>query len=206
MLRTLSARLPAVAAALALIAFPSALHAQKALVYCPVGIDATGCNAVVAALAGDAARFPGGAAAGYDGTQGTVDLATADFSAYAVFLVPSLADGPDAQPYALLRNSTIAGRLQAAFVGRTAVWSGTPDVGTANRGPKDALIQNLAAWAKADASVARGPGLVVLQDNSDDETARYGWLAGVSAVSTAADPTLEIYSNAEVLTATGRAI
>ncbi|HET9726382.1 MAG TPA: hypothetical protein VFP28_05655, partial [Gemmatimonadales bacterium] len=126
MFRTLSLRLAAVAMTVASVVAPSALNAQKALVYCPVGIDAGGCTTIVAALDADTTRFPGGADAGYDGTQGTLDLATADFSGYAVFVVPSLADGPDAQPYALLRNGTIAARLQAAFVGRVAVWSGTP--------------------------------------------------------------------------------
>ena len=206
MSRTLSARLAAVAAALALIAFPSALHAQKALVYCPVGIDATGCNAVVAALVGDAVRFPGGADAGYDGTQGTVDLATADFSAYAVLVVPSLADGAGLQPYSLLRNGTMAGRIQAGFMGRVAVWSGTPDVGSTSRSAKDELIRNLAAWARSDAAGTHGPGVVALQDNSDDAAARYGWLAGISATSVSADTTLEVYSNVQVLTATGQTI
>ena len=128
---------------------PSLAHAQKALVYCPVGVDATGCNAIVAALAADATLFPGGVDAGYDGTSGTVDLATADLPAYAALLVPSLADGQGLTPYALLRDATIAGRIQAAFVGRTAVWSGTPDRGTTNRGAKDELIRSLARWAKA---------------------------------------------------------
>src|SRR5882724_9595349 len=138
MFRT-STRLATLLSAAALTLTPSLLHAQKALVYCPVGIDATGCNAVVAALAADAALFPGGADAGYDGTQGTVDLASADLAAYAVFVVPSLADGAGVQPYSLLRNSTIAGRIKAAFMGRSAVWSGTPDVGSTNRGVKDEL-------------------------------------------------------------------
>ena len=114
----------------------------------------------MAALAADAALFPDGADAGYDGTQGTVDLAGADLSGYAVFVVPSLADGPDVQPYALLRNATIAARLKAAFMGRVAVWSGTPDVGSTNRAAKDELIRNLAGWAKAgrggDARAGRG--------------------------------------------------
>src|SRR6185312_17011549 len=121
MFRSVSVRLAMLASAAVLVLLPAQLHAQKALVYCPVGIDATGCNAVIAALTADGARFPGGADAGYDGTQGTVDLASADLSGYAVFVVPSLADGPDAQPYGLLRNSTIAGRIGDAFMGRTAV-------------------------------------------------------------------------------------
>ena len=160
----------------------------------------------MAALNADATRFPDAADAGYDGTQGTVDLATVDLSAYAVFVVPSLADGPDAQPYALLRNGTIAGRLQAAFVGRAAVWSGTPDVGSTNRSSKDALIRNLAAWAKADPAGTHGPGVVALQDNSDDQATRYGWLGAISALSIATDTTFDVYSNVQVLTSTGQTI
>jgi hypothetical protein len=204
MLRT--PRLACVAIAAALLLLPQSLLGQQALVYCPVGIDATGCNAVVAAIAADAAHFPGGADAAYDGTGGTADLATADLAAYSVLVVPSLADGPDAQPYALLRDGTIAARIKAAFVGRTAVWSGTPDIGSTSRSAKDGLIRNLVVWASADTAGTHGPGLVVLQDNSDDPAARYGWLAGVSGVSVAADSTLELYSNVEVATATGRTI
>ncbi len=206
MLRTISTRLASICSAAALALIPSLVHAQKALVYCPVGIDATGCNAVVAALAADAARFPGGADAGYDGTEGTVDLASADLAGYAVFVVPSLADGPDVQPYALLRNATIAARLRAAFMGRTAVWSGTPDVGSTNRAAKNELIRNLAGWARSDSAGTHGPGVVALQDNTDNSAARYGWLSGISTLSTTADTTFEVYSNVQVLTATGRTI
>ncbi len=206
MLRTARAHLAALVSAVVLALTPSLLSAQKALVYCPIGIDATGCNTVVSALAGDAIRFPGGADAGYDGTQGTVDLAGVDLSGYAVFVVPSLADGPALQPYAMLRNATIAGRLRAAFMGRTAVWSGTPDVGSTNRAAKNELIRNLAAWALADSAATHGPGLVALQDNSDNPAARYGWLGAISALSVTSDTTFEVYSNVQVLTATGRAI
>jgi hypothetical protein len=38
-------------------AVPTAAFGQKALVYCPVGTDVTGCDNTVAALTGD---FPGG--------------------------------------------------------------------------------------------------------------------------------------------------
>ena len=176
--RTLTSRLAILAAAAWLALTPARAEAQKALVYCPVGIDATGCNTIVAALAASSTLFPDGVDAGYDGTSGTVDLAGGDLSGYAVFVVPSLADGPDVQPYALLRNGTIAARLQAAFMGRVAVWSGTPDVGSTNRAAKDGLIRNLAAWARADAAGTHGPGVVALQDNSDDEAGRYGWLGG----------------------------
>ena len=87
MLRTFARRLAAAALTLVPAVLPSAVQAQKALVYCPVGIDAAGCDVVVAAISSDAARFPGGADAGYDGTQGSVDLATSDFAAYAVFIM-----------------------------------------------------------------------------------------------------------------------
>jgi YDG domain-containing protein/MBG domain-containing protein/Big-like domain-containing protein len=206
MLRTSCARLACIAIAAVLLLLPRTLLAQQALVYCPIGIDATGCNAVVAAIAADATRFPGGVDAAYDGTGGTVDLATADLASYSVLVVPSLADGPDAQPYSLLRDGTIAARIRAAFVGRTAVWSGTPDVGSTSRSAKDGLIRNLAGWASADAAGTHGPGLVGLQDNSDDAAGRYGWLAGISGVNIGADTTLEVYSNVEVITSTGRTI
>ena len=40
-----------------------------------------------------------------------------------------------------------------------------------------------------------GPGVVALQDNSDDLAARYGWLGSISALSVAADTTFDVYSN-----------
>jgi hypothetical protein len=206
MFRTLSQRLAAAAFTVASLALPSALLAQKALVYCPVGIDANGCTTIVAALTANGTLFPDGVDAGYDGTSGTVDLAAADLSAYSVFVVPSLADGPDVQPYALLRNGTIAARLHDAFMGRGAVWSGTADVGTTNRSAKDNLLRNLAAWAKPDPAGTHGPGVVALQDNSDDPAARYGWLGGISQLSVTADNTLDVYANVQVLTTTGQTI
>jgi hypothetical protein len=206
MSRSLTLRLATFAALAWLVLAPSRAAAQKALVYCPVGVDATGCNAVVTALTADAALFPDGVDAGYDGTSGTADLAGADLGGYAVLVIPSLADGQGVTPYALLRNGTIAGRIGAAFMGRTAVWSGTPDRGSTNRAAKDALIRNLAGWAKADAAGTHGPGLVVLQDNSDDATSRYDWMGGLSSLAIVPDTTLEVYSNVQVLTATGRTI
>jgi hypothetical protein len=189
-----------------LLTAPVALQAQKALVYCPVGIDATGCNLIMTALRADTALFPGGVDGGYDGSQGTVDLATADLATYAVFVVPSLADGPGTQPYGLIRNATISARLKGAFVGRAAVWSGTPDVGSTNRSAKDGLIRNLGRWARPDSAGTHGPGLVVLQDNSDDAANRYSWLVGISSLALTADTAFEVYSNVQVLTATGRTI
>src|SRR5690242_19192385 len=108
----------------ALIPAPASPLAQNAPVYCPVAIDSAGCTAIVAAPGSDATLYPGGIDRGHDGTSGTVDLATADLSGYSVLLVPSLADDPTAQPYALLRNPAVAARLKAAFTGRVAVWSG----------------------------------------------------------------------------------
>ncbi|MFL5493448.1 MAG: beta strand repeat-containing protein, partial [Gemmatimonadales bacterium] len=187
-------------------AVPTPAAAQKALVYCPVSIDAAGCGAIVTALGGDATLFPGGVDGGYDGTQGTVDLATVDLAVYGAFLVPSLADGAGATPYGLLRNPTISARLKAAFIGRVAVWSGTPDVGSTNRSAKDNLIRNLARWVRPDSAGSHGPGLVALQDNSDDAAARYGWVSGISSASVAADSTFTVYSNVQVLTQAGSAI
>src|SRR4051812_10899384 len=86
-------------------ATPAAVRAQKALVYCPVTIDATGCNAIVNALTGP--TYPLGVDRGYDGSSGTVDLKTVDLFTYSVFVVPSLADGPSSQPYAKLRDAEV---------------------------------------------------------------------------------------------------
>jgi hypothetical protein len=87
MSRNLTRRLATLAAAAWLVLAPARAEAQRALVYCPVGIDATGCNAIVAALS-SSTLFPDGVDAGYDGSGGTVDLA-GDLSGYAVFVVPS---------------------------------------------------------------------------------------------------------------------
>src|SRR5215217_7819205 len=100
-------------------------HAQKALVYCPVGVDATGCDRIVSALQ---PKFAEGVDRGYDGSVGTVDLRTADLHHYSVVVVPSLADGGDKEPYAVLRSA--ASRLHFAINGRVAVYSGAPDQGT----------------------------------------------------------------------------
>lgn len=188
----------------ALILAPVSLHAQKALVYCPVAIDSAGCTAIVDALGSDATLFPGGIDRGHDGTSGTVDLATADLSGYSVFLVPSLADDPTAQPYALLRNAAVAARIKAAFTGRVAVWSGTPDLGSSNLDKKDALVQNLARWARTDGAAGRGPGVVALLDASEDPAVPYSWLGQISVLSVAGDPTIvDAYDNVETRTATG---
>jgi hypothetical protein len=109
--------------AVALISAPAATFGQKALVYCPVAIDAAGCDRVVTALSGD--DFPDGVLRGFDGTDGTVDLSVVDLADYAAFIVPSLADG-EQRPYDLLRSAAVMARFQDARVGRVGVWSGTP--------------------------------------------------------------------------------
>jgi hypothetical protein len=175
MSRNLTRRLATLAAAAWLVLAPARAEAQKALVYCPVGIDATGCNAIVATLS-SSTLFPDGVDAGYDGSGGTVDLA-GDLSGYAVFVVPSLADGADVQPYSLLRNATIAARLQAAFMGRVAVWSGTPDIGSTNRAAKDNLIRNLAGWARADGATTEAT-IVATAASRSERVRSMGGLGG----------------------------
>jgi len=86
----------AFAAGLALPMYARPLHGQKALVYCPVGVDATGCDRIVSALQ---SKFAG-VDRGYDGSNGTLDLRAIDLNHYSVFVVPSLADDADKQPYA----------------------------------------------------------------------------------------------------------
>ncbi len=170
-------------AALTLLARASVASAQKALVYCPVGVDATGCDRIVGALT---SKFPEGVDRGYDGTAGTIDLAKVDVQHYSVFVVPSLADDGDKQPYALLRK--VASRLHYAINGRVAVYSGAPDQGNSNRADKDALIQNLASWA-ADGHTRKASlvGMVAFLDLSEDESTRYSWVHQVSLVDVSAD-------------------
>ena len=176
---------------------PATANAQKALVYCPVNVDATGCNAIVAALTGPA--FPLGVHRGYDGTGGTVDLKAVDLFSYSAFIVPSLADGGAAQPYAKLRDPEVAEHLKAALIGRIAMWSGTPDQGATNRAMKDALIQNLAGWAAGAYASARGPGLVALLDASSSAVTRYDWVRAITPVPVTSDPNLLIYSDVRAL-------
>ena len=178
---------------------PATANAQKALVYCPVSVDATGCNAIVAALTGPA--YPLGVDRGYDGTDGTVDLKAVDLFSYSVFVVPSLADDSTSQPYAKLRDPEVAEHLKAALIGRIAMWSGTPDQGATNRTMKDALIQNLAAWAGGAFVTAKGPGMVALLDMSASVTARYDWVRAITPVPVTSDPNLLIYSSVRSLDA-----
>src|SRR5215213_7185763 len=177
---------------LGMMVMPVAAQAQKALVYCPVSVDATGCTAIVNALTGPS--YPLGVDRGYDGTAGTVDLEAVDLFAYSVFVVPSLADGTSSQPYAKLRDPEVVEHLKAALIGRIAMWSGTPDQGATNRGMKDALIQNLAGWAGGAFGAAKGPGLVVLLDASATAASRYDWVRAITPVPVTPDPTLLIYN------------
>src|SRR5687767_11834546 len=82
---------------------------QRVLVYCPPS-DTNGCETIVAAL--------GNADRGYDGTNETVDLRTADLSSYAVLVIPSLADDGEIAPYSFLRDSVVAQHLRQSVTGR----------------------------------------------------------------------------------------
>jgi hypothetical protein len=193
-----------VAAVLGLVCLPTVSSAQKALVYCPPS-DVTGCDNVVAALAATGGPFAGGVDRGYDGNGGTLSLATVDLSQYAAFVVPSLSDDSSSTPYALLRDATIASRLNAVF-GRVALWSGTPDIGSTNTALKEALLRNLAGWASGAGAGPRPVGLVALQDFSDDEAARYGWLTALTGHSISADTVLQAESSVQTLTSIGATI
>ena len=205
MMRTLLQRAALVLGATLGMGFmPATARAQKALVYCPVSVDATGCNAIVNALTGP--TYPLGVDRGYDGTGGTVDLKAVDLFTYSVFVVPSLADGAESQPYAMLRDPEVAEHLKAALIGRIAMWSGSPDQGATNRGMKDALIQNLAGWAGGAFGAAKGPGLVALLDASATVGARYDWLRAITPLPVASDPVLLIYGSVRALNPRGTTI
>src|SRR6476661_565641 len=193
-----------VVVALGLVCLPAASSAQKALVYCPPS-DVTGCDNVVAALAATGGPFAGGVDRGYDGSGGTLSLATVDLSQYAAFIVRSLSDDSSSTPYALLRDATIASRLNAVF-GRVALWSGTPDIGSTNTALKEILLRNLAGWASGAGAGPRPVGLVALQDFSDDEAARYGWLTALTGHSISADTVLQAESSVQTLTSIGATI
>jgi hypothetical protein len=191
-------------AAFGLVSSPTVSSAQKALVYCPP-VDVTGCDNVVAALAATGGPFPGGVDRGYDGNAGSVNLASVDLSQYSAFVVPSLSDDSSSTPYALLRNAIIASRLNAVL-GRVALWSGTPDIGSTNAALKETLLRNLAAWVGTGGTAPRSLGLVALQDFSDDEAHRYGWVAALTGHSVSADTALQSESSVQSLSATGATI
>jgi hypothetical protein len=108
----------------------------------------------------------------------------------------------------LLRDSAVVAHLRAALLGRRAVWSGTPDQGlsTETRPKKDALIRNLAVWAGAGHATVNAPGLVVLQDQSDEVSARYAWLTPITGMRITADPALRSYASVRALTTAGIAV
>lgn len=192
--------------ALAILAIgtaPATASAQKALVYCPASIDVTGCDNTITALG---TAFPGGVDRGYDGSSGTMDMRTIDLWSYAVIVVPSLADGSGGLPYAFLRDTAVSGKLHAAIMGRIALWSGTPDQGTANRTAKNSLLQSLAHWAQGNYATVKGPGLVALQDLSDTVSHRYDWLHGITGLTITADSAVYSYASVGAVTATGTAI
>src|SRR6266571_3570532 len=198
---SLARRLRAILTVCGLGLGPSVLSAQRALVYCPVGIDPTGCTTFVQALGDSGGPFPQRVDMGYDGTDGTIDLASADLSPYAVFIVPALADNADTKPYDRLRTATVASRLRNVLLGRIAVWSGTPDQGAVSRTEKNTLVRNLAVWGAANYATSGLRGLVVLQDYSDSLAQRYGWVAEISRLAVAADSDLQIYNVVQALTA-----
>jgi hypothetical protein len=189
----------ALAAALALAASASTARAQKALVYCPVSIDAGGCDRIVSALK---SKFADSVDRGFDGTSGTLDLKKIDLQHYAVFVVPSLADDANKQPYALLRS--VAPRLKMAINGRVSVYSGAPDQGAANRADKDAIIQNLARWAANGHTHAAGlVGLVAFLDLSETTSDRYSWVRSISMVDVSADEELQAFGDITPMTSRG---
>jgi hypothetical protein len=188
--------------AVALISAPAATFGQKALVYCPVAIDAAGCDRVVTALSGD--DFPDGVLRGFDGTDGTVDLSVVDLADYAAFIVPSLADG-EQRPYDLLRSAAVMARFQDARVGRVGVWSGTPDQGQEDLDAKLSLLRGLTRWAAGGGGVGT-TGVVVLQDMSADAAARYGWLGGITPVEVGPDTRVALHDAVNVLTTSGSEI
>src|SRR2546427_540852 len=199
---SLARRLRAILTVCGLGLGPSLLSAQRALVYCPVEIDPTGCTTLIQALGDSGGPFAQRVDMGYDGTDGTIDLASADLSSDAVFIVPALADNADTKPYDRLRTATVASRLRNVLLGRIAVWSGTPDQGTVSRTEKNTLVRNLAVWGAATYATSGLRGLVVLQDYSDSLAQRYAWVAEISRLAVAADSAPGIYNEVQALTAT----
>ncbi|HEX8945412.1 MAG TPA: hypothetical protein VF785_19900, partial [Gemmatimonadaceae bacterium] len=189
----------AFAAALALALSAATAHGQKALVYCPVGVDVNGCDRIVSALK---SKFADSVDRGFAGSSGTVDLRKIDLQHYAVFVVPSLADDATKQPYAVLRSA--ATRLHMAINGRVAVYSGAPDQGAANRADKDALIQNLVRWAADGHNRATGlVGLVAFLDLSEKSADRYSWVRSISTVDVSADEELQAFGDITPVTTRG---
>lgn len=190
-------------AVIATFATPSLVRAQKALVYCPIGIDVAGCTNLVAALQ---PVFLSGVDRGYDGSGGTVDLRTANLWGYSLIAIPSLATTGGATPYAVLSDTATGSRLHDAVLGRVALWSGTPDLGSPNGTQKDTLIQNLGKWAAASFGSVKGPGLVVFQDMSDSIATQYGWLHVIVGTAIQGDSTVSTHASVQGVTPTGTAL
>lgn len=188
---------------LGMVATPSHARAQKALVYCPIGIDVAGCTNLVAALQ---PVFPSGVDRGYDGSAGTVDLRTANLWGYSLIAVPSLATTGGATPYAMLSDTAMGSRLHDAVLGRVALWSGTPDLGSPNGTQKDTLIQNLGRWAAASYGAVKGPGLIVFQDMSDSIATQYGWLHVIAGTAIQGDSTVSTHATVQGVTPTGASL
>ena len=196
----------AAAVCLSSLTLPAQSLSDKALIYCPVPIDAVGCSNISTALAG---RYANGVDLGYDGSSGTVDLRTVNLHRYKVFIVPSLADNATTTPYAFLRDGVVSARLRDVLLGRFAMWSGTPDLGDAsspNRTQKNALISSLATWAGANYTTVRAPGLVTFLDQSETTTDRYNWMQSIARLTVIPDSRVASYESVTAQTATGTEI
>src|SRR3989442_5957799 len=108
---SLARRLRAILTVCGLGLGPSLLSAQRALVYCPVGIDPTGCTTLVQALGDSAGPFGHRVDMSYHRTDGTIDLASADLTRYAVLIGPAFAANDRTKPYERLRTSTVSKRV-----------------------------------------------------------------------------------------------
>jgi hypothetical protein len=100
----------------------------------------------------------------------------------------------------------VAERLKLALLGRRAFYSGTPDMGTTSRTQKNVLITNLASWASANYATTKGPGLVALQDNSEDESKQYNWATGLTGLTITADHSPASYDSVRTMTGIGGTI
>ncbi|HEU0078238.1 MAG TPA: hypothetical protein VFQ76_11345, partial [Longimicrobiaceae bacterium] len=195
------------AALLSCLLLPAVFLAQgtgpKAMVVCPP-TDAAGCQRIAEQLrltksATGATAFPGGVHTKYEELR---TMTVPELQSYAVVFVPSMANAP----YGLLREDAVKLRLSQVLRGRIAVWSGTPDRGSATgkSAGKLTLIQNLARWAAGQYSDG-STGLVVLQDfsdpNPDGSSPRYDWIPGIAGARVNADATVRSYNSVETNTA-----
>ncbi len=79
-------------------------------------------------------------------------------------------------------------------------------MGSANSALKETLLRNLAGWAGTGGVAPRTLGLVALQDFSDDETHRYGWVTALVGHSVSADTVLQVESSVQTTSGTGATI